>query len=125
MLYTVFERQISRLFWPQDFMPTAPADAPLAPHVQALLTARLHTVYYYNTAYSNLALSVTDAVEEIVQRSRGRLPHEITAGLAPATPRQETPGAPAAFPYGAGYRQVSGQEFLATMAGCFATPATR
>jgi hypothetical protein len=124
MLYAVFERQITRLFWPQDFMPTAPVDVPLAPHVQALLTARLHTVYYYNTAHPNLALYVTDTVEEIVQRSRGRLPHEVTAELAPEMPRTETPAAPAAFPYGACYRQVSGQAFLATMASCFATPAT-
>ncbi len=121
MLQTVFERQITRLFWPEDFTPTR-QETPLPTYVLALLKARLTTVYYYNTPAPTLAVYVTKAVEDLVQRSIARLPQALSPSMLSAAPQQGAASAPDSFPYVGQYRQVRGETFLAAMSSCFAVP---
>ena len=62
MLKRVFDWQINRLFWPEDYLPDA-EDMSLPTHVQRILRARLRTVYYYNTSQPNLAIHATQPVD--------------------------------------------------------------
>ena len=112
MLQAVFSTQLSHVFWPQDLLPQGD-DARLPVHVQRLLSARLKGVYYYKTPQPTIAISVNQTVEDMVQRSLVRLPHEVT--------RQplSLPGMEASFPFVESYRQVTVNDFLTTMAGCF------
>lgn len=120
MLKKVFDWQISRLFWPEDF--AADADASRLPaHVRALLSTRLKTVYYYNTAAPTMAIHVTQPVEDLVSRSLARLPNALGTALPPMPVQHGTDLAADGFLYVARYRQVSVPDFLDAMATCFET----
>jgi hypothetical protein len=112
MLKKVFDWQINHLFWPEDSMP-GPCAAAFPDYVRKLLEARLKTVYYYNTACPTLELRVSPPVEEMRQRSIGRLPQvpdTLSSTLWDATPSHDT-----RFPYLGRYRQVCVQDFLTAM----------
>ena len=114
MLQAVFATQLSHVFWPQDLLHQAD-DVLLPVYVQRLLNARLKGVYYYKTSQPTIAVRVTQTVEDMVQRSLARLPQEITR------PPLASAAAPPSFPFVECYRQAPVRDFLATMAGCFAT----
>jgi hypothetical protein len=117
MLNKVFAWQINHLFWPEDFMP-GPGEAAFPDYVRKLLATRLKTVTYYNTACPTLELRVSPPVEEMRQRSIGRLPQApdpISTGPWGAMPSHD-----ARFPYLGRYRQVHVQDFLTAMQPCFA-----
>jgi hypothetical protein len=120
MLKKVFDWQINRLFWPEDFLPGAQATV-FPDYVRKLLQTRLKTVYYYNTARPTVEIRVTQPVEEMLQRSRSRLP-QVPDGTTSVV--WDTPPVPATtFPYLRGYRQVPVEEFLRAMHSCFAAAA--
>jgi hypothetical protein len=116
----VFDWQITRLFWPEGFLPGAAAAA-FPDYVRKLLHTRLKTVYYYNTDRPSLEMCVTPPVEELLQRSRSRLPRVPDGTTAVAWDTPPMPATP--FPYLRGYRHVPVQEFLTVMQPCFATAA--
>ncbi|HEY3237612.1 MAG TPA: hypothetical protein VGJ84_23025 [Polyangiaceae bacterium] len=114
MLQAVFERQITRLFWPEDFTPGLQGP-PLPDHVLALLKARLTNVCYYKSARPTFAIHVTLAVEHVVRRSRELLPHGLTPRPPACTPARNR--AADAFPYVAEYRPAQTEAFLADVTG--------
>jgi hypothetical protein len=120
MLKKVFDWQINRLFWPEDFLP-GPGAAAFPDYVRKILHSRLQTVYYYHTAHPTLAIRVTQPVEELLQRSMARLP----AGPGGPTPgaADMTPESDPSFPYCRYYRQVPVRDFMVTMQPCFAAAA--
>jgi hypothetical protein len=120
MLKKVFDWQISRLFWPEDFV-VGPEAQRFPVYVRRLLSTRLKSVYYYNTRTPSLAMHVTPQVEELVHKSLHRLPAEISAQYPLSATPDNTASSPHAWPYVARYRRVSVAAFLDTMAGCFET----
>jgi len=117
MLKKVFDWQINHLFWPENFMP-GPSAAAFPDYVRKLLAARLKTVYYYNTVCPTLELRVSIPVEEMRQRSLGRLPQgadTLSSASWDATPSHDT-----RFPYLRCYRHVCVPDFLTAMQPCFA-----
>ena len=120
MLKKVFDWQINRLFWPEDFLPS-PGAAAFPDYVRKILRSRLKTVYYYNTAHPTLGIRVTPSVEELLQRSIARLP-EVPGETTPVA-SDMTSGRDTSFPYGRCYRQVPVQDFMTTMQPCFAEAA--
>jgi hypothetical protein len=123
MLKKVFDWQISRLFWPEDFTTPQGAEPLLPAHVLALLRTRLKTVYYYNTTLPTIAIHVTQQVEDLVQKSLARLPTMTGMALHPAPSQQGVQPPATDFPYVARYRHVKVQDFLSEMASCFASGA--
>ena len=124
MLQTVFNFQINRLFWPQDFKAAPPkrnpAIDPLPDYARKLLKARLKSVYYYNTSAPTVAISAAQPAADIVQASIGRLPTAVQRTL-PADQVQPAGADPGAdgYPYREQYRQVSVDDFLQEMDACF------
>jgi hypothetical protein len=120
LLKKVFDWQINRLFWPEDFLP-APGAAVFPDYMRKILHARLKTVYYYHTSHPTLKIHVTQPVEELLQRSLARLP-AMPGGTTPVT-ADMTPVSDTSFPYCRCYRQVPVQDFMTTMQPCFAAAA--
>lgn len=112
MLKTVFDFQVNRLFWPEDFLPEQ-AETLLPPHVRAIMRSRLKAVYYYDTAAPTIEVHGSGSVEDLVRRSIARLP-----GANGSTPLREA--VQDDFPYVERFRQVGTDEFLNTMVCCFA-----
>jgi hypothetical protein len=120
MLKKVFDWQINRLFWPEAFLPS-PGEAAFPDYVRKIFSARLKTIYYYNTAHPTLEIHVTPPVEAMLQRSLSRLPEVPegrTAMAADTMPVQDT-----TVPSVRHYRQVPVQAFLTAMQPCFADTA--
>lgn len=115
MLKKVFDWQINRLFWPEDFMPSAHS-ASLPSYVRAILSARLKTVYYYNTRRPNLEIHVAPPVADMVQRGIARLPHVPGASMASLPLHHAALSTDGDLPYIECYRQVNVQDFLTVMA---------
>jgi hypothetical protein len=118
MLKTVFDCQINRLFWPEDFKP-AQEEHTLPTHVRQLLRARLKAVYYYNAVQPNLEIRVRPSVEKMVQSSIGWLPDPGEAQSARLDHAIVSPRADG-FTHIERYAHVSVQAFLAAMDPCFA-----
>lgn len=116
----MFDWQINRLFWPEAFLPR-PGEAAFPDYIRKIFSARLKTVYYYNTAHPTLEIRVTPPVEAMLQRSMSRLPEVpdgITLVASDTVPVHDT-----TVPYLRRYRQVSVQDFLTAMQPCFADAA--
>lgn len=114
MLKKVFDWQINRLFWPETFMPD-PGDVTLPDHIWKILANRLHTVYYYDTAWPTVEIRATQSVADMVQRSISRLPKAAGASTPIATAIDTLQPHDAAFPYTRAYKQVQTDDFLVAM----------
>jgi len=120
MLKKVFDWQISRLFWPENFV--VEPDEPRYPaYVRRLLSTRLKTVYYYNTTAPTLAIHATPQVEALVCKSLQRLPEALSTQYPMHPSPESAPATTDGFPYVAPYRQVGVVAFLEAMARCFET----
>lgn len=84
MLRAVFDFQINRLFWPQNFWPT-PAEEPLPDYAYKMLQTRLKMVYFYSAASipsdesqpsgrSTIEILGSSAVQSVYQESLEHLP---------------------------------------------------
>ena len=109
MLKKAFDFQINRLFLPHGFKPGS--DESLLPaYARKMLGTRLKAVYYYNTPVANLEIRGSQQVADLIQRSVADLPNADSEIEHPA---------PSGFPFVGRYQQVSVDEFLEDMAGCF------
>ena len=114
MLKKAFDFQINRLFWPQDFKQGS--DESLLPtYARKMLGTRLKAVYYYNTPTPNVEICASQKVADLVQRSLAEFPNAESEiqGRADEHPTRSN------FPSIARYQQVSVDDFLEDMAGCF------
>ena len=121
MLKKIFDWQINRLFWPEDFMPSS-NEADFPDYMRKILKTRLKTVYYYNTSHPTLELRVSQPVAALLQRSIARLP-QAPNGLEAAPAPDTALSCDTDFPYTGGYRHVRVQDFLTAMQPCFADAA--
>jgi len=110
MLGKVFDFQINRLFWPQNFMSIdKPLEDLLPAYARRILESRLKSVYYYNSPVPTVEISGAHPAVKIVRESIARLPAAVRNSLRPhALRRSET------------FRQVSADAFLHDMQRCFA-----
>lgn len=85
MLHALFDFQINRLFWPQNFWP-APDEDPLPDYAYRMLQTRLKSIYLYsqpdrvehaNSVSSNSVIEVSGsaAVKTLLQESIEHLPN--------------------------------------------------
>ena len=102
MLSAACALHLSRLFWPEGFMPGKIA-APRPGYELKLLKNRLRSVWLYGSANPDIVVTGTEAVDKLVTQS-------ITA--LPDKPRVATIE---------GHRRCAVDEFLAGMDGCFAS----
>ena len=125
ILQKIFDFQINRLFWPQNFEPEK-ADGSLPTYARKLLKARLKSVYYYNSSTPTVEICAAQPAADIVQQSIDRLPKAVLDA------RQEVDGGPPSqyqpsgvepgaddYPYRESYRQVTADDFLEDMDACF------
>jgi hypothetical protein len=114
MVKKAFDFQINRLFWPQDFKQGSD-ESPLPAYARKMLGTRLKVVYYYNTPTPNVEIRASQKVADLVQRSLAEFPNAESEikGRADEHPTQSN------FPSVARYQQVSVDDFLEDMAGCF------
>lgn len=152
MLQKVFDLQINRLFWPQDFKPTSAHDyvrttlseagfkdsqsgmdttsnslgytGLLPDYARKLLKARLKSVYYYNTSAPTVEIHAAQPVAAIVQESINRLPKAVRQARVEERSSHSSirPPNDDDYPYCESYRQVSVDDFLEDMRACFETP---
>ena len=109
MLKKVFDFQINRLLLPHGFK--SGSDESLLPaYARKMLETRLKAVYYYNTPIPNVEVRGSQQVVDLVQRSIAEFP-----GIE----NEIEPTAQDNFPSAGRYQQVSVDEFLEDMAGCF------
>ncbi len=110
MLGKVFDFQINRLFWPQNFMPgDKPLEDLLPAYARRILESRLKSVYYYNSPAPTVEIIGAQPAVKIVRESIERLPAAVRSSLSPHThPRPEP------------FRQVSADAFVHDMQRCFA-----
>jgi hypothetical protein len=107
----VFDFQINRLFWPQDFKPSQ--DEVLLPaYVRDMLRARLKAVYYYRSTSPNLEIRVSQPVEDIVQKSIARVPKVEGTTPGQIQPNRATQSGEDKFAYIERYQQVNVTDFL-------------
>ena len=108
MLRKVYSLQINRLFWPET--PITPPDEPQLPkHARALLQSRLKSVFLYDSASPNCTVRGSQRAQDMVASSVRRLPgsKELPALLAENA-----------------FRQVTPEEFLASVEASFAKGAS-
>ena len=109
MLKKVFDFQINRLFLPHDFKPGS-NESPLPAYALKMLDTRLKAVYYYNTPIPNIEICASEQVADLVQKSIAQLSN---------TESTSTYQTQSDFPAVGRYQQVSVDDFLADVAGCF------
>jgi len=114
MLERVFTSHISRLFWPEDYFPEE-NEAPLPTYMRDLLPARLKSVFYYNSKSPTIEIRVSQKVEDMVQTSVDSVLQYTETPTKYTRPQVEHE-----LPYMESYRQVSTDEFLATVDHYFA-----
>lgn len=114
MLKNVLDYQITRLFWPKELKPDS-NDAKLPAYALKLLKSDLHSVYLYSSSRNELevsgnwiGISGETAVETLIQESINKLPIKISQSYKqPASQTQW-------------FQAVAVNQFLASMAPCFA-----
>ena len=109
MLKKVFDFQINRLFLPHGFKPGS-NESLLPAYALKMLGTRLKAVYYYNTPIPNVEVCGSQQVADLIQKSIAQLSN------AKSTSTYQTQSD---FPAVGRYQQVSVDNFLADMAGCF------
>ena len=118
MLKKVFDFQINRLFLPHDFKPGSD-ESPLPAYARKMLGTRLKAVYYYNTPVPNVEICASQQVADLVQKSIAQLPNAESASKGQMQGHKAEHPAQNNFPSVEWYRQVSIDDFLEDMAGCF------
>ncbi len=109
MLKKVFDFQINRLFLPHGFK--LGSDESLLPaYARKMLDTRLKTIYYYNTPIPNVEIRASQQVADLVQKSIAEFPNAESEIEHPVQSE---------FPSVGRYQQVSVDDFLVDMAGCF------
>ena len=109
MLKTIHDFQINRLFLPHGFKPGS--DESLLPaYARKMLETRLKAVYYYNTPIPNVEICGSQQVAALLQRSVAEFPN---------AEREVEDAEQTDFPAVGRYQQVSIDDFLENMAGCF------
>ena len=109
MLKRAFDFQINRLFWPHDFKPGLD-ETSLPAYARKMLSTRIKAIYYYNTPVANLEIRGSQQVADLIQKSVADLPNADSEIEHPA---------PSDFPFVGRYQQVSVDDFLKDMEGCF------
>ena len=109
LLKKAFDFQINRLFLPHGFK-LGSDESPLPAYARKMLNTRLKAVYYYNTPIPNIEICGSQQVADLVQRSSAEFPG--VENEVEHTPQNN-------FPSVGRYQQVSVDEFLEDMAGCF------
>ena len=118
MLKRAFDFQINRLFWPHDFKPGLD-ETPLPAYARKMLSTRIKTVYYYNTPLPNVEICASQQVADLVQKSIDQLPSAESVSSGQAQKREVDQHPRLGFPVVQRYRQVSLDDFLKDMTGCF------
>ena len=110
MLKKIHDFQINRLLVPHGFKPGS-NESLLPAYARKMLETRLKAVYYYNTPIPNVEIRASQQVADLIQRSIAEFPeprkwdrHTLRRSDFPSVGR---------------YRQMSVDDFLADMAGCF------
>ncbi len=109
MLRKAFDFQINRLFLPHDFK-LGPNEPLLPAYARKMLQTRLKSVYYYNTPTPNLEIRASQQVADLVQKSVAEFPNVKSA----IEHRVHSD-----FPLVGCYQQVSVNDFIKDMTGCF------
>ena len=109
MLKKVFDFQINRLFLPHDFKPGSD-ESPLPSYAHKMLGTRLKAVYYYNTPIPNIEICASQQVADLIQKSIAEFPNAESEVERSAQNN---------FPSVGHYQQVSVDDFLKAMTGCF------
>ena len=118
MLKQIFDFQINRLFLPHSFKPGC--DESLLPaYARKMLSTRLKIVYYYNTPLPNIEICASRQVADLVQKSIDQLPNTENVPRRQAQEHEADHPTQHRFPSVERYRQVSVDEFLDDMTGCF------
>ena len=136
MLQVVFDFQINRLFWPQDFK--AKQSVGLLPdYARKILKARLKSVCYYHTSSPTVEIWAAQAAADIIQGGIDRLPMVVRKALPQTqtlpkrasqdvddcaidrSPPSDLGLCTDARPHRQSYRQVSVDDFLEDMGACF------
>ena len=109
MLKKVFDFQINRLFLPHDFKLSS--DESLLPaYARKMLSTRLKAIYYYNTPIPNVEICASQQVADLIQNSIAEFPNVES---------EVEHSAQSNFPSVGRYQQVSVDDFLEDMTGCF------
>ena len=103
----VFDYQINRLFWPQNFQPASDKQR-LPAYMLRILRNRLKAVYYYNATHPNIEIHATQQVETVVAQSIAQLPEDEVQRQLCGSKQSDEEG----FPYVQLYRKVEGSDFL-------------
>ena len=109
MVKKVFDFQINRLFLPHGFKPGS-NESLLPAYALKMLGTRLKAVYYYNTPIPNVEVCGSQQVADLIQKSIAECPSVESEIEHPVE---------SDFPSVGRYQQVSVDDFLADMAGCF------
>lgn len=118
MLQAIFDYQINRVFWPDDFR--VPDDGPLlSTNVQRILQTHLKDVYYYAPAEPNMEVRVSERVERMVQGSLDVLPGAKPDVIAALKADREGRRRDGCLLYCEPYRRVSPDEFLGSYESLF------
>lgn len=109
MLKKIHDFQINRLFLPHGFKPGS-EELLLPAYARKMLATRLKAVYYYNTPVPNVEIRGSQQVADLVRRSVAEFPASESEVEHPAQTD---------FPSTGRYQQVSVDNFLEDMVGCF------
>ena len=109
MLKKIHDFQINRLFVPHGFKPGS-EESLLPAYARKMLETRLKAVYYYNTPIPNVEICGSQQVADLIQRSIAEFPNAASEIERPAQ---------SDFPSVGRYQQVSVDDFIEDMAGCF------
>ncbi len=118
MLKQIFDFQINRPFLPHDFKPGFD-ESPLPAYARKMLSTRLKAVYYYNTPIPNVEIRASQQVADLVQRSIADFPNAESTLTHQVQGCKVEHSTQSNFPYVGRYQQVSVDNFLEDMAGCF------
>ena len=109
MLKKIHDFQINRLFLPHGFKPGSD-ESSLPSYARKMLETRLKAVYYYNAPSPNVEIHGSQQVADLVQKSLAEFP---------STKSEVDPSTQGDFPSVGRYQQVSVDDFLEDMVGCF------
>lgn len=120
MLYAAFSLQLTRIFWPADFV-AADDGEPLPGYARELLRFNVKQVLYYNSEHVNRVVMATDTVEEMVRvESIDKLPGADTSHIADIHAQRKAGCGTGEHPWREGYQEITIDAFLERYADLFA-----